>query len=122
MSVKSRQYWEGVVDAEGVLKGLSPSAVAEWKLFRDTGIAIAMASESIQVINKTDVETNNDNKQYGTIPWWIAIAKEFQNGDSWIVDENGRGKYELIDPAKQIVKYVSAIEESGAGNTGWVAK
>lgn len=125
---KTQAEWEALTDSEASLRGLSTSNTAEWKTLRDMTITYAMAVEAVDETIKTDIQTENDTKQNGTVPWWPPVIKAFQYGDDWLVDANGRGYYAVIDTEKQIVKQASLTEgddgmlfikvakDDGAGN------
>lgn len=113
---KTRQEWQALISNNETLSGFSNSAVAEWLEIRDFVITLLIAFEAILEFFKKDVDTTIENKQPGSIYWWPLMVKEFQNGDSLIVD-NGVVKYATINPANKIITHVSVKErETGAPN------
>lgn len=110
MALKTRAEWEAIIDAAVVAAGFSSSATDEYKLFRDTAVTLAMETESLQQQTLDMVDYNNSVKQSYSLPWYPAMVKEFQNGDSLLVDEYGELYYDVIDTALQIVKVCSVTE------------
>lgn len=101
------------LSAQGIT--LSPSAVAEWKLWRDLFADSVNAFETIQDIFKSDVEEYLKSKQPGSNLWYVSKALEFQYGDSLLVSDDGILYYPEINTAKQIVKQASAVEVDNSG-------
>lgn len=113
MALKTREEWEAIVDAAATTAGLSTSAVDEYLLYRDTAVTLAMETETIQELTKQMVEFNNATKQPYSDPWYPVMVKEFQNGDSLLVNEYGVLYYAVVDTDLQIVKVctVTATED-----------
>lgn len=111
MANRTRQDWELVIDTYALANGitLSTSAVAEWKLWRDLIITIAMTLERIVNLFKKDVEVYLNNEQHGGLYWYGQISKEFQYGDNLVVVD-GIVKYPTITPANLRVSHVSVKE------------
>ena len=61
---------------------------------------------------KAEVDTKLAQKEPGTPSWYVQILKQYQDGDSLIVQE-GKITYATIDPAKQIITRASYKEEAG---------
>lgn len=105
---RTREQWNDLVT--GYATGWSSSAVAEWKLLRDMAVTIAIFFEGILEFFKADVENTLANKQAGTLPWIASKMKEFQNGDSLTVTQEGIVKYAVTDVSKRIITQVSVSE------------
>lgn len=95
--------------AEGVT--LSASAVAEWKLWRDTAVNTDYSFEVVMDAFKADIQKYIDTKQLGSLSWYAEQAKKFQYGDNLLVSSEGLLYYAVIDPSKQIVKLASVKED-----------
>ena len=88
------------------------SIVSRWRLWVWAVAACCYSLEvlfDLFVIELTDIAST---LQYGTIPWWIQTAKNFQYGDA-IVFTNNQYTYAVIDPTKQIVKMGAGVESGG---------
>lgn len=106
---RTRAEWNETFTSPAGVAGLSLSAVAEWLGLRDLVVGVAMAFETIFEILRSDVDSKIDNKQPGSIYWYPGMVKEFQYGDSLIV-EDGIVKYAVIDTEAQIVTQASVKE------------
>lgn len=113
---RTRDEWNADIDAYATAAGLSASAVAAWKSLRDLCVSIAMFFESILELLQGDVDDTLSLKQFGTIYWYVAVAKEFQEGDDLVVT-NGIVGYDPVDATHCIVTQASAKE----GDDGVVA-
>lgn len=109
MTIRTREQWNTEIDAYAGVAGLSLSAVAAWKLLRDLCVSIAMFFEGILDIFRKDVDHQLATKQFGALYWYVAMAKEFQEGDSLTVD-NGIVKYDPVNETHRIVTQASARE------------
>lgn len=106
---RTRDQWNTDIDAYAAVMGLSTSAVAEWKLLRDLCVSIAMFFENIFELFKSDVDDTLNKKQFGSLFWYIATAKEFQEGDNLSVS-NGIVGYDPVDITHRIITQASARE------------
>lgn len=95
---------------------LSASAVAEWKLWRDTIANADFTFETIMDVFKADVQAYIDSKQPGSLAWYAQAALDFQFGDDLQVDKTGRLYYPVIDAAKKVVKLASVRESEDMGS------
>lgn len=103
---RTREEWIALYAAPVAVAGLIVSAVADWLGLRDLVIALAMRHEKAIELLQADIFTALANKQAGSIYWYPIAIKEFQYGDSLIV-EDGIVKYATVDETKRIVKVVS---------------
>lgn len=87
------------------------SKVAIWRLlFHVVAIAI-WAHEQLFDSHKEEVESIVVNQRVGSIPWYIAQAKLFQEGDDLSYNEkNYRYEYATFDETKQVVVQAAAVE------------
>jgi hypothetical protein len=60
----------------------SPSAVAIWKLIKDTIAFMIWILETLFDKHKTEVLTAISRNYYGTAPWYVEVVKKFQLGDA----------------------------------------
>lgn len=112
---RTRAEWNALIAGEAAIHGLSASAAAEWLLFRDLVVTIAMFFEAIIELFKSDVDTALATKQPGSLPWYPVMIDEFQYGHTLLVDENGQLYYETIDEAAQIITQ-RAVKETDDGH------
>lgn len=97
--------------------GLSTSAAAEWKLWT---YIFALAIRCMQyVVSKfvTEVNSTKAAKYFGTLDWYAAVGKEFQYGDSLVVDANGNVGYSVVDLTKRIIAQIAVSEYVEDGKT-----
>ena len=109
--MRTRTQWETEIDASATTNGLtlSTSSTAEWKLWRDLVITIAMIFEGIITLFKTEVDNHLAQEQHGGLFWYGQIAKEFQYGDSLTVT-NGIVAYSPVVESHRLVIQVSVKE------------
>lgn len=89
--------------ANTIVKGLSVSGVAIWRLI---AYVVSYALYTVEVLVDsftTDIDTLTKNREYGQIPWIVQKVKEFQYGDALVWNDNGYYEYETIDESKRIV-------------------
>lgn len=53
--------------------------------------------------------------QYGTLPWYVKIAKEYQHGDA-LVKIDSEWRYATVNPAAQIVTNAASADGTGIVN------
>ena len=109
--MRTRADWEAIITSSAASNGLtlSSSSVAEWKLWRDLIITIAMVLDGIYSIFTKETSEYLAKEQHGGLYWYGKIAKEFQYGDSLIVNDGILG-YSPVNTAHQIVTQVSVKE------------
>lgn len=109
--MRSRSDWESEINNALTAYSLtmSTSALAEWKVWRDLVITIAMILERITLIFKQEVQTYVKQEQHGGLHWYAQISLDFQNGDSLAIN-NGVLEYPTIDPTHRIITKVSVKE------------
>ena len=98
--------------ANTVIKNLSVSLVAVWRLFLWVCAIGIWGLENLIDIFKDEVETTIKDNQYGQLRWYPTVAKQFQLGDQLVWDGT-KYIYEIIDTDKQIVTQSAATESSG---------
>ena len=95
----------GVLDINTYITNLTETRVAEWLRWLHffsvstnfTEIAVQTAIDEIQNII--------DNQIVFTAPWFIKVAKEFQNGDSLLINpETNKPYYETVNLANRIIE------------------
>jgi hypothetical protein len=99
--------------ANSVIRGLSTSKVAIWRLIMYVTAFAIWSQESLYDVFTTEVEATIANREYGQLPWYVDRAKEFQLGDqlTWI-DDSYYG-YATIDEDLQIVTQAAATVSNG---------
>ena len=109
--MRTRTEWETEIDGAAITNGLtlSTSSTAEWKLWRDMVITIAIIIEGIVSLFKKEVKDYIAAEQHGGIYWYGQISKEFQYGDSLVVND-GIVEYSPVDISHRIVTKVSVKE------------
>lgn len=90
---------------------LSPSAVAEWRLWTWI-VAVAIASfENILDIFRAEMDAVADKITPGTARWYAEQAKRFQNGHELIFnDKTAELCYAVDDPSARIISVVAVTE------------
>lgn len=91
----------------------STSQAAEWRLWLWIFAYGIHLFEVILDITKSDVEQKLNNKQPGSLEWYIDMAKQFQLGYSMSVNEKGVLSYPVVDSSAQIIKHASVTEQGG---------
>lgn len=111
MEQLTKEQWEAEIEPYGNAAGLSTSSVAEWKIWRDLSVALALRFQKILFWFKGDIDNTLATKQPTAISWYADVAKEFQLGYN-LITVNNIPKYEVIDdsPAVRIVTHSAAKE------------
>ena len=99
--------------ANSVIKGLSTSKVAIWRLIMYTTAFGIWMQEQLYDVFKTEVNTLITNKEYGQLQWYVTKAKEFQLGDQLTWIDNSYYGYATIDTEVQIVTQAAATVANG---------
>lgn len=87
----------------------STSKVGRWRLML---WIVATGHASIDIIFDIQVlilEKLSKKSRYGTLPWYIQQAYDFQYGDT-LVWQNNQWEYATVTPANQIIKRAAAQE------------
>lgn len=93
--------------ANTVIKGLSVSLVAVWRLFMWVTAFGIFSLESLMDIFQAEVEETILANQFGQLRWYQTVSLAFQLGDQLVW--NGQyWEYELLDADKQIVTQAAA--------------
>jgi hypothetical protein len=99
--------------AKPELSGLdSPSGTAEWQIWLRLFAQLFHWLQEKWDAFKKELQAVVDANQFGTFEWWTTKVRSFQYGDM-LLFINNKWQYPVIDPAKQIVKYVSVSDERG---------
>ena len=103
---------DGGITSENTLIPLLTNGTApNWVLFyHSIAVLLNLTDISIQTgIN--DITALFDNQKVPTLPWYINLAKQFQYGDSVIIDPvTYQLSYSLIDTSKQIIGSVTTTQ------------
>ena len=95
-----------------IVKGLSVSKVAVWRLKMNIFAYQTWLLENLFDQAKTEIITEASNKVFGQLPWYVEQAKLFQLGDELVWDGT-KYIYEVIDETKRIITQASATNSSG---------
>lgn len=96
--------------AQTLLTDLStPSKVADWRLWLWIVATVAYAIDVIFDLQILNLELLAKKSRYGTIPWYIQQAYDFQYGDT-LVWQNNQWEYATVTTANQIIKRAAAQE------------
>ena len=109
-------YQPAIDDSQTLLNDLtSTSIVSRWRLVFWVVAACAYAMDVVFDLAILTLQTIAASSRYGTLPWYVSIAKEFQYGDSLSLI-NLEWKYAIVNPANQIIKLAAAQEGPGIVN------
>ena len=90
----------------------SPSNTSIWQYWLRLFAQLFHWFEEKQDEFKIELQEMIDANQFGTFEWWSSKIAAFQYGDV-LQFINNKFQYASIDPAKQIVHYVSVTDERG---------
>ncbi|WP_317899415.1 hypothetical protein [Aurantibacillus circumpalustris] len=109
-------YQPNIDSAQTLLADLtSQSKVAIWRLQFWCVASAMFALDVVFDLYKIYLEAIAAKSRYGTLPWYISVAKEFQYGDSLtLIDLEWR--YATVNPASQIISLAAAQEGVGVVN------
>ena len=109
-------YQPNIDSSQTLLSDLkSTSKVARWRLMLWVVATCAFAVEVLLDVAILTMQAIAAKSRYGTLPWYAAVAKEFQYGDA-LSQVNLEYVYPVIDPTKQIVAVAAANEGNGKVN------
>lgn len=100
-----------VVDEATLISELDAGTAADWVL-QLYNMAVATHLTDIATLSGVgEIETTIQNQIVPTANWYIGKAKEFQNGDSLIIDPvTYQVTYATITPANQIIASCTTLE------------
>jgi hypothetical protein len=109
-------YQPNIDSSQNLLDNLTTtSKVANWRL-RFWAVACAHAAFDVVLdLYKLFLESIAAKSRYGTLPWYITVAKEFQYGDPLVLVDS-EWKYAVLDETKQIIDLAAAQEAVGIVN------
>lgn len=87
----------------------STSKVARWRLWIWCVAACAMAFDVILDLFKIELSAIAQNSRYGSLPWYVVIAKEYQEGYN-LIWQNSQYEYIAIDVTAQIITLAASDE------------
>lgn len=109
-------YQPNIDSSQTLLTDLkSTSKVARWRLMLWVVATCAFAVDVLLDVAILTMQAIAAKSRYGTLPWYAAVAKEFQYGDA-LTQVNLEYVYAVIDPTKQIVAVSAANEGNGKVN------
>lgn len=106
---KTRAEWNTIIANNVAIVDLSESTAAEWLMFRNMVVTVAMVLETIFELFQTEVNEALASKQPWSLPSWPALVKSFQYGDDLVVTD-GVVAYAEVDTDAQIVTQASVKE------------
>ena len=89
------------------------SKIARWRLWVWCVAVAAYALDSLFDLFKIELENISVRSRFGTLPWYVFTAKNFQYGDA-LVWVNNQYVYSPVDASHQIIACAAATE---SGNT-----
>lgn len=99
-------------DAQTLLSDVSTnSKVADWRLWVWLVAWSQSVLEGLWDKFKTEVEELASQANYGSLPWYPYIAKQYQHGDTIQFIDN-QWQYATVDLAAQIIKKAAAVENT----------
>lgn len=102
-------------DYDTLLNELSSSSkVAVWRLWAYITAWFAWIMENIWDAHKAEVEAIANAAKYGSLPWYVAQSKLWQDGDT-LTYVDYFPAYAVVDPTKRKVTQASAVEDSIPG-------
>ena len=109
-------YQPNIDSSQTLLNDLkSTSKVARWRLMLWVVATCAFAIDVLLDLAILTMQAIAAKSRYGTLPWYVSVAKAFQYGDS-LLQVNLEFVYPVIDTTKQIVEVAAAKEGSGIVN------
>lgn len=91
------------------------SVVADWRLIFWVIATCASALDTLFELAKITMAALAAKSRYGTLAWWVSVAKEFQYGDS-LVQVNLEWVYSPVVEANRVVTFAAAKENDGKVN------
>lgn len=88
----------------------SASKVAIWRLWAYVIAWFSWILENLWDQHKAEVEAIAAAAKYGSLPWYVAQSKLWQNGDT-LTYVDGFPAYAVVDPSKRLVTQASAVED-----------
>ena len=100
--------------ANTITKSLSTSKVRIWRLIMFSVAYAIWLQESLYDLFVAEIDDLVENREYGQLPWYVKVSKEFQYGDAleWL-DDSYYG-YSVLDEDKQIITQAAATVTNGA--------
>lgn len=109
-------YQPTIDDAQTLLTDIkSTSKVARWRLVFWVVATCAYAVDVVHDLAIITMEALAAKSRYGTLPWYVSVAKEFQYGDALVLIDN-EWKYATVNDANKRVKLSAAQEGPGIVN------
>lgn len=107
-----KEIQEAIIEELTVCRsGLSPSSVAEWRLWTYVVAGAIHVFEVILEQFRTEVDAAADKITPGTVRWYVEQCKRFQNGHELLFnDTTAQLYYDQDDPAARIVDVVAVTE------------
>lgn len=91
----------------------SSTKVAIWRCFIWLVAFSTYLFEQIMVEYRNEIDLQIANSYVGSIQWYVSKVKEFQYGDSLVLNDNYSIGYTTIDTTKQICEFASGEESAG---------
>jgi hypothetical protein len=109
-------YQPNVDSSQTMLNDLkSNSVVSDWRLIFWVVATMASALDVLFELAKIAMAALAEKSRYGTLPWWVTVAKEFQYGDS-LTQVNLEWVYSPVVEANRVVTFAAAKEADGIVN------
>jgi len=109
-------YQPNIDSSQTLLNDLTTtSKVAIWRLLFWCVASAMYTFDVVFDLYKIYLDEVAAQSRYGTLPWYIAVSKQFQYGDTLVLD-GVEWKYATENTAIQIIKLAAAAEASGVVN------
>lgn len=90
----------------------SSSKVSVWRLMAFVVASVIWVLETFMDLWQAEVNTLIESQKFGSLPWYVSIAKLWQQGHVLIFVDDFPA-YAADDPVAKIVTHASAIESGG---------
>lgn len=100
--------------ANTVVKNLSSSLVAVWRLIMYSVAYAIYLQEQLYDVFKTEVNDTINNREFAQLPWYVDQSRAFQFGYELVWVDNKRYVYETIDEEAKIITQAAATVSNGA--------
>jgi hypothetical protein len=109
-------YQPNIDSSQTLLNDLkSTSKVARWRLMLWVVATCAFAMDVVQQVAIVIMQDIAERSRYGTLAWWVGVAKGYQHGDALVLI-NLEWKYATENDVAKVIKFASAQEGDGQVN------
>ena len=109
MSNLNRYQPNGDTSQQLLVDITSTSRVARWRLWVWCVAVCAVAFDVVLDLFKIELAAIAQNSRYGSLPWYVVVAKEYQEGYN-LVWQNNQYEYLVTDVSAQIIALAASQE------------